>query len=262
MTRTSAPLVADTIAAASEWVEAREYIFGFDYFNADALEPNESSSLLATLFAANRQRTFAFWSEHEEYHALSLIARFASSNYAGTDSTIIGSNWALPGVTPDDNMTEAQANEIVRKRANYYAPIAGFNLTRRGTSFAEFIDKVVWEDWLAYSCERAVIRLLATEPRVPLTSRGTRSIKAVLRGVCEQGRLNGGFAPGTLDDDYARAFRDRTANQSFTGAVPDGYALGSAPQSTADSSTRTAPEISIVGIYSGGVNNVDIRIRI
>ena len=262
MSRTSAPLPADTITAASEWAEAREYAFGFDYSGADALVPNDSSSLLANLFALNRNRTFAFYTESIDYSALSLIARFASSNYAGVDSTINGANWALPGVTPDNQLSEGEANELVRKGVNYYARVGGFNVARRGTTFGEFIDKVVWEDWFAYTLQRRVTQHLIARPRVPLSSRGTREIKAVARGVCEQGRRNGGLTPGTLSEDDTASFRNRSGNQAFDGNVPAGYAMVSAPQSTADTATRTAPEIYIVGLYSGGVNAVVINLQV
>ena len=262
MTRTSAPLPSATITAASTWCESRRYMFGFDVEGAGTITPNESTSVSASLFGLQRTRSYAFWTSDVDYKALSMAGRFSSADYGGVDSTIVGGHRQLPGTSPDNAITPTQANELERKNVNYYTGFLGGNSVLYGTAFDGYIDRRVWLDWLVETIQTRVIGLLRSDSRVPLTTQGSTQIASVVNAVCEQGVANGGFAPGDVTEAVAGTIRNRTGNTGFDGYLSRGYLVHVADQSLADTGNRIAPPIYIWGLYSGGVDRVNVNITI
>ena len=262
MTRTTSPLPSATITAVATWVEGRRYMFGFDVQGAGTVTPNEAASVSAALFALDRTRSYAFWTSDVDYKALSMAGRFSSADYGGIDSTIVGGHRQLPGTTPDNAITPTQANELERKNVNYYTSVLGGNSVLYGTAFSGYIDRRVWLDWLVETIQTRVIGLLRADSRVPLTTAGSAQIASVVNSVCEQGVSNGGFSPGSVTEAVAGTIRNRTGNDGFDGYLSRGYLVHVAPQELADTANRIAPPIYVWGLYSGGVDRVNVNITI
>ena len=257
------------VTSASAWAQTRRYIFGFDTDDASVLLAGDASSLPAQLNALNRTRTFCFWSRDMDYQSVSACARMSSIDFDAADSLITLAHKALPGVPGDTQLTDDQADELDRKSVNYYAPIAGASRVFLGYTLGgiadddhEWIDRRVWVDWLVSSIQRAVLNLLSAARRVPLTQRGSVRLRAVVDAVCQQGVLNGGFAPGNAPEAVSANIRSVTGNASFDGYMPAGFRTHIGSQSQADSTQRTAPPLKIWGLYGSAINNAAIEVTL
>lgn len=242
---------------AAEWAEATNHILGFNSTENVALNSTDTTSLFAKLTAASRSRSFGVYSKVNDHKALSAMGRLSAVNYDGVDSTIILAHKVLPGVQPDD-ITQSQSDILDAKNANIYTTLAGRPRFLFGRSFTGFIDQRIWLDWLIDRLQTQVMNLLSSSNKIPMSSRGLSQIQAVVRGVCEQGRANGGFTPGTLDQAVIGSVRQVTENPDFNGYLPNGYLVHVSPLSAADTENRVAPPIHIWGIYFGGINKINI----
>ena len=249
--------------AVAQWVAGTSFFFAMDNHEPGALTPNENTSVLSQVSALESQRVFAVWSLFPDYKAVSLAARFSSVDFAAGQSLITGKFKTLPGTTPDV-ITPTQKAELDRKRVNHYSPFGGDSIVAEGVSFGTFIDVRFWLDWFINSCQIGVYNLLKGSPsRVPQTESGSAAIRGELEGICEEGVLNGGIAPGQLGTVLAGNVREITGNSKFTGYLSTGYLVYILPialQNPTDRAARKAPPINIWVKGSGAVHFLDINI--
>lgn len=234
-----------------------------DSHEPGALTPNESTSLLAQVSALKSERVFAIWSLFNDYKAVSVAARFSSVDFTAGQSLITGKFKTLPGTTPDI-ITATQKAELDRKRVNHYSPFGGDSIVAEGVSFGTYIDVRYWLDWFINSCQAGVYNLLKGSPsRVPQTDSGSAAIRGTLEGICEEGVLNGGIAPGKLGNVLAGNIREITGNSKFSGYLSTGYLVYIQPialQNPSDRAARKAPPINVWVKGSGAVHFLDINI--
>lgn len=256
----------------SAWVETARprHMLGLSSNEAGTLTAGETTSSFALLFAAGRERTFGVWSGSDDEKALSVAARLSSVDYNASQSVVTVVHKSLPETSPDDTLTSSQQTELERKQSSYYATVRGVPMVLGGTTFdsgsgggARFIDARAFADWLGETLQNRVLRYLSNVGRVPLTTRGLTQIEGVVKGVCEQAVVNGGFAPGErLDESVIGTVVAITGARGFDGVLPNGYLTHVGPLTQADTSTRTTPPIYVWGVYSNAIHKVTIDVSI
>ncbi|MCK5607377.1 DUF3383 family protein [Candidatus Pacearchaeota archaeon] len=258
-----------TLSEVRAWVQARAYMFFMDNFEAGALTPDESSSVLATFFALQPDKVVSMWSETEDYKAVSFAGRYSSVNFAGANTLITGNLKELPGTLSDDISTTAQA-ELERKYSNYYAPFFStgsppVNGVFNGTT----MKPNVWADvqyflqWAVNAVRVDVFNLLRNSNKVPQTEAGMAAIQGVIEAVMVQGVRNGGIAPGQLSAASILDVQLSTENPDFDGFLTTGFlvfAPGIFTQSQSDRNDRKSPPWKVWMKGSGAIQEVDIAL--
>lgn len=249
------------ILAASEWAQSRSHVYMFESDESVALTSGETTSSFARITALDRTRTFGIFSRVREGKAVSVASRFSSVDYDAIDSAIAISHKTLPGTSPDF-LIDSQVDILDGKNANFYVTVGSRPRLLFGRSPGGYIDRRIWIDWLVNRLQNDILDLLGETNRIPLTARGSAQLVAVVRNVCNQGQLNGGFSPGRLSEALIGTVRQTTGNNSFDGYLPNGYLVHIGSQDMADQSNRIAPPVYIWGIYLGGLNRVNIDLII
>lgn len=259
----------DTLDEIRTWVSSRPYMFFMDNFEAGALVPGESASVLAQFFALQPERVAAMWSETKDYKALSFAGRYSSVNFSGSNTIITGNLKELPGTLSDDlNTTEQGALE--EKYTNYYAPFFStgsppvngvFNGTAMKPSI--WIDVRYFLDWAVNAIRVDVFNLLRNSNKVPQTEAGVAAIQGVIQAVMVQAVRNGGIAPGQMSAEAKLDIQLSTGNNEFDGFLTTGYLIyapGIATMSQSDRNLRKAPPFKVWMKGSGAIQEVDIAL--
>lgn len=112
-----------------------------------------------------------------------------------------GSNtWNLKqgsGITVDV-LSETKKVNLRDKKANFYTRRAGVEIFQDGImASGEFIDVMIFVDWLYARLQEAIFFRLINSKKVPYTRRGAAIIENEIRTVLSQGVANGGIADDT-----------------------------------------------------------------
>jgi len=258
-----------TMDEVTTWVASRPYMYFLDNFEAGALTPGESSSVIAQLFATTPQRNVAMWSATQDYKALSFAGRYSSVNFNQSNAIITGFLKQLPGTVPDDlNTTEQTALE--EKYTNYYPPwfSAGspdVNGVYNGTTMKPLVwaDVRYFMDWAVNAVRVDVFNLLYNSPKVPQTEAGVGAEQGVIDEVMQQAVRNGGIAPGQVSAAMQLDIQETTGNLDFDGYLVDGYLIyapGIATQSQSDRNERKSPPFKVWMKGSGAIHSVEIAL--
>lgn len=259
----------DTLNEVRVWVSSRAYMFFMDNFEAGALTPGESASVLAQFFAFQPERVAAMWSATKDYKALSFAGRFSSVNFSGSNTIITGNLKELPGTLSDDiNTTEQGALE--EKYSNYYAPFfstgsPSVNGVFNGTAMKPsiWIDVRYFLDWAVNAIRVDVFNLLRNSNKVPQTEAGVAAIQGVIEDIMIQAVRNGGIAPGQLSAEAELDVQLSTGNSDFDGFLTTGYLIyapGIFTMSQSDRNQRKAPPFKVWMKGSGAIHEVDIAL--
>ena len=228
------------------------------------LTVNESDSELAVVSALGSGRAFGNWQRRPGHLAVGAAARMSAQDLSNGGRVVNPNLRELAGITPDE-ITDTQAEELTRKRINYYVNRLGRPGYTAGWTFDpdEWIDARMLVDWLAWELELAIFTLLSTEDLVPQTIAGMATLRETINAVMEKGVRSGGIAPGMVSSTVAGEIRSTTGNRSFNGFLSNGYLthIGSlANQTQTDRVRRLAPPAIVWAKGSGAVNFVPIRL--
>lgn len=259
----------DTLDEVKTWVSSRPYSFFMDDYDPLALNPGESTSVLAQFFVTQPERVTAMWSATKDYKALSFAGRYSSVNFAGANTLITGFLKDLPGTIPDDiNTTEQGALE--EKYSNYYAPFFStgsppVNGVFNGTTMKPSVwtDVRYFLDWAVNAVRVDVFNLLLNSNKVPQTEAGVAAIQGVIENVMIQAVRNGGIAPGQMSAATILDIQQSTGNADFDGFLTTGYLIyapGIFTQSQSDRNQRKAPPFKVWMKGSGAIQEVDIAL--
>ena len=208
----------------------------------------------------NQNRTAAIYSS-EGYAGIAYCADWSAINFNGSNTLISGKFTVLEGVQAVD-LTSAQKASLDDKETNAYYNVGGVPIVGEGTLGTNgWIDVQYWLDWVVEEVQREVLSFLRSSPRVPQTTKGLASLKRVIEGVCEQGRRNGGIAPGTLSEALVADVKSATGNDGFDGFLPQGYLVYVPPITTLSQTARDARQAPPFDVWfkgSGAINSVDI----
>ncbi|WP_158810465.1 DUF3383 domain-containing protein [Beijerinckia sp. L45] len=251
---------ADHLSVA-EYIEAagRSRIYGIGTENTEVMDPTQTDDLASILVDANISRTCIAYSSTTTVSIASLFARFATVNYAGSNTTITGKFKTMPGVTAE-YLTEDQAETLDAKRVNYFAAYQnGASIIQQAVMVnGNFIDSRINADWLANYVQTNLFNLYTTMNKVPQTDAGTGLQKANITASMQQGIVNGYLAAGVWN---GQAFG--TLN---TGDVlPLGfyiYAPLVATQNQTDRAARKSVPFQIAAKEAGAVHSSSISILV
>lgn len=258
-----------TMDEVRTWVSSRPYMFFMDNFEAGALSPGESASVLAQFFLLQPERVAAMWSATKDYKSLSFAGRFSSVNFAGANTLITGFLKNLPGTLRDDLSTTEQG-ALEEKFTNYFAPFFStgsppVNAVYNGTAMKPsiWIDVKYFLDWAVNAVRVDVFNLLLNSNKVPQTEAGVAAIQGVIEAVMIQAVRNGGIAPGQMSAATILDIQQSTGNADFDGFLTTGYLIyapGIFTQSQSDRNERKAPPFKVWMKGSGAIQEVDIAL--
>lgn len=98
----------------------------------------------------------------------------------------------LPGVTVD-RLTDNEVVLLESRGYNYYIPVKGVNITRRGKSVdGSWVDEIIVVDWLHARMQEQIFFRLVNRKKIPYTSQGFALIESEVRSVLDQAVTNGG----------------------------------------------------------------------
>ena len=254
--------IVDTgdVLEAAGWAASNDRFLLADSHEESALDPADTTSVIARLAAPRSPSASAIWSRASDYKAVSLAARFSAVNFEGVQSLITAKFRRLYGTVPDD-LTPTQAAALRERGVNWYSNVGGTPIIQEGTSFGGWIDVQVFLDWLVTRIRENLFNALRSANRVPQTDDGIAALKEAAEDICAQGVRNGGIAPGTLAETEANVIRLATGNPDFTGFLSNGYlvhVLPVAEQPQADREARKAPPVSVWLKGSGAVHFLNI----
>ena len=152
----------------------------------------------------------------------------------------------LAGITVD-NLTATQRANAFAKFVNVYEYVGGVNILRNGVvSGNEYLDVIIFIDWLQARCTEAVFAVLAGALKVPYTDDGIYSIYTALTQPLKTGQNAGGISPLAYDDQKKQI-------GGFYITVPR---LQDVP--TVDKTARTLNNVKFTAFLAGAIQKVYI----
>lgn len=129
----------------------------------------------------------------------------------------------LTGVTVS-SLTDTEINILENRNYNYYIPIKGVNVIRRGKTIGEgeWIDTVQVMDWIHARMQEQIFFRLVNVRKIPFTDGGMTIIENEIRSVLSQAQANGAIdeysviAPRALDIPEMERARRNAEGFKFT----------------------------------------------
>lgn len=163
---------------------------------------------LATIKAKKYTRTtILYHTETDNYPEAAWVGAAASAD----PGSITWKFKSLKGITPLD-IDESELREIHSLGANTYVTKAGDDVTSEGkTVSGEYIDVIHSRDYLVFSIQYAIQKLLNRTPKIPYDNNGIALLEGEVRTILKRADNNGMIAK---DDDgmplYSTLFKPRS----------------------------------------------------
>lgn len=241
---------ADQLAAAA-WVESQEMkVAAFASNEADTIDKTLAeevaapSSLAYKCYAAGYARSAVIYSgtptDYPDAALLGRILPYDPGTYTAKFKT-------LASITVD-SLTSTQSTNARAKKCNVYEQIGGVNIVREGTmAEGEFIDVIIFVDWLDARITEAVYSLLVKQLKVPYTEAGIAAVKSAINEPLQVGQNRGGISPTAFDSD----------DNQIGGYVIVIPALEDIP--TADKTNRLLQDVEFTAWLAGAIHAVTIN---
>lgn len=173
-------------------IQAQRKMFGASSADADILSSAVTDDIGSFLSDGGYDRTFLV------YHAQAATEHPEVAWIGGQISEVPGSNtWNFkPGAGVQvSKLSLTQMTTLDAKHVNYYRRLGGVNMFSTGaTSQGEWIDTMIFIDWVQARLQEQIFYRLATRKKIPYTQAGATIIEAEIRSVLSQGVTNGGIA--------------------------------------------------------------------
>lgn len=192
---------ADQLDAA-EWIEANMKVCCLASSESDIVDltdAGDTTSLAALLKAAGYARTFGIYSalaatEYPDAALLGKLFPYDPGTYTAKFKT-------LASITVD-TLTATQSTNARDKNFNTYESIGGVSIVREGkVAEGEFIDVIIFVDWLDSNITADVYSHLVNQRKVPYTEGGMAGIKSIIEKRLQIGLNRGGISPFSQDSD-------------------------------------------------------------
>ena len=183
---------AADIEAVAEIIQSQRKMFAASTSDVGVPDSSVSNDIGSLLKDKGFDRTFLVYSEY-------AAADFPEVAWMGSQlPEIPGSNtWSFkgaPGVQVS-RLTTSKIGTLEAKNVNFYTRLGGVNMFRNGyTSQGEWIDTMIFVDWLQARIAEQIFYRLATKKKIPMTQLGAAIVEAEIRSVIAQGIQNGGIA--------------------------------------------------------------------
>lgn len=238
-TATSALLEDYDAAQVASWVSSKKKIFLYDSKDPNIKNSDSTTDIAYTLNASASDRTAI---QYYPYDASQETNEMFSAGWNGkTAPKDPGSQtWKFKTITGllKYNLTSAEKNAILGKKANTYTTVGGVNITEDGTvASGEYIDVIRGLDWLESRLQESIYTELVNVDKIPFTDAGVAVVEGAVRGV-----LNEAARVGLLDPD------------SIEVTVPLVSAV-----STTDRGNRLLPDINFSARLQGAIHKVEVN---
>lgn len=223
---------------AAAWVESNKKFAGFASADTDIVDTTDAAdttTLPAQLKAAAYVRSYAF------YHSDAANSWPESALFGNILPRDPGSYTAmfktLTGITVD-NLSDTQSKNSLDKNCMIYTEVGNVNITQEGkTAEGEFIDVIIFIDWLEAEIVANVYGDLVNQPKVPFTDSGAGAVEGDVRTALDLGIERGGIA---TDPPYTTSV-PKVANVSST-----------------DKANRLLPDVEFNATLAGAIHATDI----
>ena len=211
------------------------YQLDLNSYGPAPLVTNEATSFDALASGLGQNRVNGNWNGAVgESIGMGIAAVMSTVNFNGVDTLVNPHGRPLRGFTPG-RLTIAQANELERKRVNYFATIGPQAIYTPGTTFASGVwrDSQYFLDWLAEEVALRNYNYIINNPtRVPQTDLGLQGALSVIEQACRQGVRCGGIAQGFVSEALRGSIRRQPGLEEFNGFMEKGFLVYALPFST------------------------------
>ncbi len=194
--------------------------------------------------------------------AAAYLSRGLAVNYNGSNTTITMNLKDLVGIPADINISETILNQCVALGVDCFPSIEGLPKVISNRQGGMYFDQVTNQIWFVNAIQRAVFNVLAqTNTKIPQTEAGMEKITKAIRGVCNQGVVNGFMAPGRWNSsDTFGSYEDFFRNVDEFGYYI--YHQPIAEQLQSEREQRKAPLTQVAAKEAGAVHSANIIITI
>ena len=233
------------IKGCTEWTEAHEKIFGFDYSDIEQFPLKNTSYLrtfavfdgLADGYEANSQP------DTNAYIALGIMAKCFGYD-PGTETWHLK---ALSTFVPSALSTD-QKNTLKTNNINSFLRYAGDNVFMNGKMIGdEWIDVIRFRDWLKNKVQVNCFNVLKLNKKVPYTNEGIALIKSAIDKTLADGQTIGGIAPDEYNDNYEKV-------AGYTITVPNALEL-----TESDRKSRVLKNVKWTARLAGAIHEINIQ---
>jgi hypothetical protein len=231
--------VSDQESAAG-WCNTRMKIFGCSTSAADVIDVavlSDTTTIAAKLKINSIDRGFCVFSRTAAttYPECAVFGKFLPQNpgsYTVKFKTLSG--------IAADILTPTQSQNARDKNCMVYEPIGGVDITQDGkVGSGEFIDIMVFVDWLQASLQERIYSKLVNLAKIPFTDAGVQVIVGEIRAQLQAGIDVGGLASSpapvvnfpavadvSVNDRALRTVPDITFNAQLAGAIHSATIMG------------------------------------
>jgi len=239
--------VEQDLLDVAAWTEARRKIFFYSSDESDIVNvapASDTASIAAQLKAAGYARSVGLFSNVADSQFPG--AAFAGKIFPFDPGSYTAKFKTLAGITVDV-LSATQSSNARGKNTNTYESIGGVNIVREGVvAEGEFIDTIIFVDWLQANLTTDIYALLAKSRKVPYTIAGIEAIKSIIEKRLEIGLARGGISPFSED-------ADGNQNGGYVVTVP---AFDSIP--TADKAARLLQDVRFTVWPAGAIHAVKV----
>ncbi len=232
----------------STWAEANKKFYAAasaDMNIVNQAKGTDTTSIAALTQNANYERTAVVFTknaatEGPEAGLLGKILPLDPGTYTAKFKI-------LSGVTVD-NLTPTQSTNARAKSTNTFENIGGQSIITEGTVAAgEFIDIVIFIDWLTARMTEAVFASLVSPDKVPYTTQGIMIVKTAMETPLKLGQDRGGISSQSFDNN-------RVQDGGYSISMPQ---FASIPK--ADKIIRQLANVKFKAFLAGAIHSVVIN---
>jgi hypothetical protein len=218
-----------------------------------ALSSTSTSDLAYLLQQLGYNHTACQYSSSSPYAGVSLFARQATVNYAGSNTVINLMFQQEPGVVPE-TLSESQAAALKAKNCNVFVNYNNSTaIIQWGTCVSgQYIDVIVGCDYLSNAIQTAIYALLYTGQKIAQTDAGVNLIVTTAENVLVGAVTDGLLAPGVWNGP---AIGPIASGQTLA----KGYFVYAPPIASQTQSARAArqsPVLQVLVKMAGAIDTV------
>lgn len=233
------------VASVAAWVEANDKFFVTASADSTIIGGADTSSIAYDFKQAAYVRTAVIYhslagTQYADAALLGKILPYDPGTYTAKFKT-------LAGITVD-NLTPTQSTSARSNNANTYEEFGDRNIIREGTvAEGEFIDIIIFIDWLKARMTEDVYATLVRNLKVPFDSSGLATIQNAMEQSLQTGQNRGAITQNQFDEE----------ENQIAGYYIILPAIEDVP--TADKIARTLNDVKFTAYLSGAIHAVEIN---
>ena len=236
---------ASGLVRFAHWSNTNNKSTFFDQTGPAVLVQNESTSTLQSVIAGlssdeeASKRIAAIWNRRStvDHKALAMAAYYSTIDITKENAFRTIANKLLPG-TSSVELLNSEANELDRKRCNYYRKEGRNQYVRKGQMLGQaYIHETLVSQLLLDHVNQQIFDLMQ-DPTVSVgQSDDSNELLSVLTEVGDLFVTNGAFAPGSISREVSDEIA-RISGGRFGRSFSEGYWVWRPPYSTLSASDR------------------------